>query len=111
MQAAEDLDPNIPHTIAWRGFVEGCAGNRETAELYLQRLKMSNECPVRPIHYSWVYSGMGDLDTSVDYFEKAIAEADPFTLYADCFPTYTNLQRHPRFRQSRQVLRLPDRKV
>jgi hypothetical protein len=53
----------------------------------------------------------GDLDASVDYFEKAVIEADPFTLYADCFPTYINLQQHPRFRKLRQVLRLPDRQV
>ena len=112
LQAAEDLDPNIPHTIAWRGFVEGCAGNREDAERYLVRLnEMRNHCPVRPIHYSWVYSGLCDLDASVDYFEKAIAETDPFTLYADCFPTYLNLHQHPRFRQVRQALKLPDRQV
>lgn len=108
-QAAEDLDPNIPHTIAWRGYVEGCAGNRNEAHLYLSRLdKMRNTCPVRSIHYSWVYSGLGNLDASLDYFEKAIAEADPFTLYADVFSTYRNLKKHPRFRQLRQALRLPE---
>jgi len=107
-QAAEGLDPNIPHTIAWRGFVEGCAGNRNEAERYLARLnEMSQTYPVRPIHHSWVYSGLGELDKSMDFFEMAVAEADPFTLYADVFPTYINLHRHPRFFQLRQALRLP----
>lgn len=109
LQAAEDLDPHIPHTIAWRGFVEGCAGNRADAERHLLRLnEMRERCPVRSIHYSWVYSGLRDLDTSVRYFEKAMVEADPFTLYADCFPTYLNLHPHPRFRQLRETLRLPE---
>lgn len=108
-QAAEDLDQSIPHTIAWRGFVEGRAGNRKEAEQYLARLnEMSHEYPVRPVHYCWVYSGLGELDKSMDYFEKAVAEADPFTLYADVFPTYFNLHQHPRFHQQRQALRLPD---
>jgi hypothetical protein len=43
----------------------------------------------------------------MDYFEKAVAQADPFTLYADVFPTYFNLHQHPRFRQLWQALRLP----
>ncbi len=112
LQAAENLDPNIPHTIAWRGFIEGSAGSRDNAEQCLLRLnEMRGQSPVRPIHYSWVYSGMGDLEASVNYFEKAVTEADPFTLYADCFPTYINIHQHPRFRQLRRALRLPDRQV
>ena len=88
--------------------MEGCAGNRKEAEQYLAQLnEMSSRCPVRPIHYCWVYSGLRELDTSMDYFEKAVAQADPFTLYADVFPTYFNLHQHPRFRQLRQALRLP----
>jgi hypothetical protein len=69
---------------------------------------MRKTCPVRSIHYSWVHSGLGNLDASLDYFEKAVAEADPFTLYADVFPTYFNLKKHPRFRQLRRALRLPE---
>jgi adenylate cyclase len=110
LQAAEDLDPHIPHTIAWRGFVEGRAGNRGEAERYLGRLdEIRNKCPVRPVHYCWVYSGLGDIDISMDYFEKAVVEADPFTLYADVFPVYFNLHKHPRFVQSRRALGLPER--
>jgi serine/threonine-protein kinase len=76
-QAAEDLDPAIPHTIAWRGYVEGCAGNRDGAERCLARLnEMRNTCPVRSIHYSWVHSGMRNLERSLDYFERAVAEVD-----------------------------------
>jgi tetratricopeptide (TPR) repeat protein len=76
-QAAEDLDPAIPHTIAWRGYVEGCAGNRDGAERCLARLnEMCNTCPVRSIHYSWVHSGMRNLERSLDYFERAVAEVD-----------------------------------
>lgn len=108
-QIAEDLDPTVPHTIAWRGYVEGCAGNRHVAERYLARLdEIRSKSPVRSIHYCWLFSGIGELDKAIGHFEDAIAEADPFTLYADVFFPYFNLRQHPRFRQIRQALRLPD---
>jgi hypothetical protein len=40
----------------------------------------------------------------VRHFEEATAQADPFTLPADCFPTYLNLHQHPRSRRKRHFL-------
>lgn len=108
LQVAEDLAPLIPHTIAWRGYAEARAGDRAAALRYLERLDaLANSQPVRPIHYAWIYAGLRENDPALTYFEKALSEADPFTLYADVFFLYSNLRSDERFQRVRAVLCLP----
>jgi tetratricopeptide (TPR) repeat protein len=106
-QVAEDLSPNVPHTLAWRGFVEGRAGNENKARDYLSRLDaIRTTAPVRSIHYAWVLTGLQETDAALDYFGRAMAEADPFTLYADTFFVYDTLRKYPRFQNFRKQLNL-----
>jgi tetratricopeptide (TPR) repeat protein len=104
---ADDLAPDLPHTLAWRGFVEGRAGNHGAAKRCLARLhEIKTTAPVRSIHYSWILSEIGEVESALDYFERAIAEADPFTLYANVFFVYDSLRNSPRFRRVCEGLNL-----
>lgn len=97
-QIAEDLSPDVPHTLAWKGLVEGRAGNYDAAKRCLIRLdEIKATAPVRPLHYSWILSEIGEIESALDYFERAVAEADPLTLYADMFFIYDSLRNSPRF--------------
>jgi tetratricopeptide (TPR) repeat protein len=104
-EAAEALSTNIPNTLAWRGFIEGRAGNDDMATRYLARLdEIKMTAPVRSIHYAWILTGIKQIDKALDCFERAMEEADPFTLYADVFFVYDNLRNHPRFYELRRKL-------
>jgi tetratricopeptide (TPR) repeat protein len=99
MEIAGRLAPEVPFTIAMRGFVEGLAGNGDAAGQCLQQLRaLANVSPLRDLYFTWVYAGLNETDRAMQYLERAIEASDPHALYIGVFFVYDSLRQHPGFR-------------
>jgi tetratricopeptide (TPR) repeat protein len=98
-QKACELSARIPVALGILGLAYGLAGRREDARALLEELMAKRSTTyVLPFAMVAAYAGLGEIDKTLDWLEKGIAEHDIFIvggLKSD--PGYAALRGHPRF--------------
>lgn len=99
LETASRLDRS-PWTTAWLGHVYAAAGRTSQATQVLQAfLDMKETGPSeRPFYVGLVYAGLGDLDHSLAWLERAVAERSLWVAGLEAFPALDPLRSNRRFR-------------
>lgn len=91
------IGPN-PMIMGATACVHGIMGEpRRAEELRLRLIESSRTSCVPPLAVAWIYLGLGDLDTCLDWLEKAVEERDPLIVEFQPKPLYDAFRPHPRF--------------
>ena len=70
---------------------------------------MSRERYVSPYHMAYVYTGLGDDDTAIEYLERAYEERGGSVYGVKGSFLFTTLRSHPRFRALLAKMNLGER--
>ena len=77
-------------------------GIKILAVMYLRLLEelhdLSNKTYVSPSAFAWIYCCLGEMDKSLEWFEKAIDQHDGLIITTYLFPLYDPLRSHPRYK-------------
>ena len=77
----------------------GLTGRTEQArEVLGQLLKMAQERYVSPYHMAYVYTGLGEDETAIEWLERAFEERAGSVYGVKGSFLFTSLRAHPRFR-------------
>jgi len=88
------------------GWAYGVAGRKPEAERILDELLTGfSNGDIQPILLTWVYSGLGDMDSAFEWLEKSVAQGDPAASFIG-FPTMDPLREDLRFDGIRKRLGL-----
>jgi serine/threonine-protein kinase len=80
------------------GLLQGLAGRTVEADAQLQELlALAKERYVSPVHLSYVYFGLGDLDKMFDLLDKAFQDRDFNLAFFFALPIFDELRSDPRF--------------
>jgi TolB-like protein/Flp pilus assembly protein TadD len=100
VRKAQELAGEFPMVLASAGYVLAKSGKREEAEQILQellKLYNSNEVYLPPLYIALVYLGLGELDKSLDWTEKAYQERSSYLVYLKVDPKLDALRSQSRF--------------
>jgi len=98
LRRARVMTGNSAEVVAALAHVEARAGHREEARLLLDDLvTRAQRRYVSPALFGLVHLGLGELDTSVDWLERAVASRSPYAIWLEVKPVYAELRSHPRF--------------
>lgn len=100
VRKAQQLAGEFPMVLASAGYVLAKSGEREEAEQILQellRLHNSTEVYLPPLYIALVYLGLGELDKSIDWTEKACEGRSSYLVYLKVDPKLDVLRSQPRF--------------
>jgi len=80
------------------GHAYGKSGRVNEAHAVLERLEeMAKSRYVAPLERAYVYAGLGNLDRSFEWLEKAYEEREGNLLFARVFPIGKDIEHDPRF--------------
>ncbi|WP_446742412.1 protein kinase domain-containing protein [Silvibacterium acidisoli] len=81
------------------GYAYGLDGRIETARTMREQLiQFGTQRYISPMGPALISIGLGELDTAMDWMDKAYEARDAFLAYARIFPPYDPLRSTPRFR-------------
>ncbi len=96
--AAEHVG-HSPWAFAFRAIAHARSGLIDEARKFLEGLqRFAGESFVSPSVFAWVYCSLGEIEKSLDWFEKAINTRDHLISHSRIFPIYDPLRSHPRYR-------------
>ncbi len=106
LEKAVTLSGRGSYYLSWLGWAYGVAGRKPEAERILAELTagFSNE-DIQPVFLTWVYSGLGDMDSAFEWLEKSVVQGDPAASFIG-FPPMDPLREDPRFDGIRKRLGL-----
>jgi serine/threonine-protein kinase len=81
--------------LAVLGHIYSLAGKPKQARNVLEQLK--NRCYVSPLDLAIVYTGLGEKQLALEWFEKAYEERSGALIYLKVEPLYDSLRSEPRF--------------
>ena len=88
------------YSLACLGMAYGLAGRQAEAREALAELeRRAASQAVSPASFAWVYIGLGDKQSALDWLEKALAQHHPSVLWLRCSPPFDPLRSEPRFEQ------------
>ncbi len=97
-----------PAMVAEIGMGLGFLGRHAEARAALAEVEAAGrERYVTPIARAWVYLGLGELDSTFEWLERAVEERDPHILDLPCKPLYDPIRDDPRFAALLHKMRLP----
>lgn len=99
----EKLPEDTHATRRYLGYAYGRSGRRADAE----RLVAVPD-PAQFRQQALIYAGLGDVDRTMDALWKMAAESDPAVSIHTVFPEQAFLRGHPRFKEFRRKLNLPE---
>lgn len=100
VQKARELAGEFPMVLASSGYVLAKSGKREEAEQILRELlNLYNSSGVYlpPLYIALVYLGLGEIDKSIDWAEKAYEEHSSYLVYSNVDPKLDVLRKQSRF--------------
>ncbi|UCF05842.1 MAG: hypothetical protein JSV33_02045, partial [bacterium] len=98
MERVESLAAGNAYTLGYFGLAYGMTGRKEKALEILDRLdELAQERYVSPIHYANILYGLGDIDKTFEYLEKAYAERNPMLVLFKATPWIDPMRSDPRF--------------
>jgi adenylate cyclase len=107
LQKAVDLSDRNEMILAGLGWAYAIASCRKEAIDVLTELqKRSKSKPVRAIIFAKIYSGLGDMDKTFDWLEKAYHEHNLPLVFIKTDETMENIRSDPRFHKLLERMRL-----
>ena len=98
LRSARVMTGNSAEVVATLAHVEARAGHPEEARLLLDELvTRAQRRYVSPALFGLVYLGLGELETALDWLERALASRSPYVIWLGVKPVYADLRSHPRF--------------
>jgi len=98
LQEAIKLSENRTVMFAVLGHFYSIAGKPKQARSVLVQLnELSNGCYVSPLDLAIVYTGLGEKELALEWFEKAFEERTGALIYLKVEPLYDSLRNEPRF--------------
>jgi len=95
---SNEIFGGVPETIPLLGYVYGKQGRITEAKEIINRLdEESDKIYIPAFYYSYIYNGLGDIDKTFEYFEKAIDERDPRIAWWIRDKLFTNLRNDRRY--------------
>jgi len=92
------LFPENPFLTSALGCAYGLAGKKDEAQQIVDGfIEISKKGYFSPMFISRVYAGMGDVDKSIDWLEKAYEDRDPLLLNIKVVPSHDYMHANPRF--------------
>ncbi len=92
------VTPGSTLFLAQLGEAYALTGKIAEARAVLDRLnEMSRQQYVAPYHFAYVYAGLGDLETAIDWLERAYSERAGAIYGIKGSFLFKNLRAHPRF--------------
>jgi tetratricopeptide (TPR) repeat protein len=96
-EKAFELDDS-PYGLGGLGHAYAKSGRVDEAHAVLERLdELANSRYVAPLERAYVYAGLGDLDKSFEWLEKAYDERASNLLFARVLPIRKDIEHDPRF--------------
>lgn len=97
---AEELSDGYPLSIASLGYALALSGQRNQALQLLSHLNdISQERYVPALYYALIYIGLGELDRTFEWIDKALEERAGYLVYFNVDPKVDGLRSDPRFEQ------------
>jgi TolB-like protein len=94
------------YSLGCLGMAYGLAGRQAEAREALAELeRRADSQAVSPATFAWVYIGLGDNQSALDWLEKAVAQHHPSVLWLRCSPPFDPLRSEPRYAEL--LARLP----
>lgn len=98
LEQAVALSPGKSIWLAQLGQAYGLVGHVDRARAVLQQLEeLSRQTYVSPYHMAYVYTGLGEHDTAMEWLERAYEERAGAVYGIKGSFLFTSLQSHPRF--------------
>jgi TolB-like protein len=95
---AVELSGGQPQMMGWLGLNLALAGNTAEARSVLQRLQaIASDAYVSPTCFVWVNLGLGEIDDSFVWMDRAIDERDSIIIPIKTYPSFDPLRSDPRF--------------
>jgi TolB-like protein len=109
LQSAVSISPENTLWLGQLGEAYGLAGQKGKARKVLRELEsLARSVYVSPFHFVYVYTGLGDIDSALDWLERAVAErAGPTSGIKGSF-LLAPLHKHPRFRALLRQMKLEE---
>ena len=108
LEKAVELD-NTPYGLGNLGHAYAKSGRVDEAHAVLERLEeLANSRYVAPLERANVYAGLGDLDRSFEWLEKAYDERSSNLLLAHFSPIGKDIEHDPRFSDLMRRIGLED---
>jgi hypothetical protein len=74
-------------------------GRPQDARRILRQLEQwAGQRYVSPIHFAYIYAGLGEADTAIDYLDRALQERSGGIYGVKGSFLFTSLRGHPRFK-------------
>ncbi len=92
LETAANLAPGSDFFLGWLGHALGVCGREEEARGALERLYALRQAGkyVLPTNFAWTYFGLGDIDATFEWLDRAVDERDqmiiPILSYAHLDP-------------------------
>ena len=108
-EKAVELSERTPGALGILGLVYGLAGRRADATKILNELlELNQRRSVTPVALVNVYIGLGDMDQTFVWLEKAFQERSNYIAYLRVFPLLDPVRSDPRFADLVRRVGLPE---
>jgi adenylate cyclase len=108
LQRMLDRDPNDPFLKADAAYIDAVRGNRSSAMKTIGELeKLPPSARTRCGMIAFVYIGLGEIDESIAWLNRAVDERETFFGWFRLYPLFEVLWRDPRFQRILRRANLP----
>jgi serine/threonine-protein kinase len=107
-ERAADLAGRPAWLVGWLGLACGLAGQRDRARALGDELLARGADQMSPTALALVGFGLGDLDQTFRWLERAVEVRDPHVIPVRCYPPLSGLRADPRYRSLLQALHLTE---
>lgn len=102
-----ELTSGYPITIALLGHVYGLSGKKTAAKSMLDRLNaIAADQYIAPLYFALIYLGLGEINRTMDWIEKAYQERSGYLVYLKIDPIVDPLRANPRFQALLKKMKL-----
>jgi eukaryotic-like serine/threonine-protein kinase len=106
---AKELSPAQTVSEAFGGYALAKSGKTDEARAVLNELLKLSETRFVPAHHlALIYNGLGEIDKTFEWLEKAYRQHDPKMNFLKVEPKWNNLRADPRFRELVRRLDFPE---
>ncbi len=95
---AVELAGGSAGTQGWLGLSLGLAGQTKEARQVLRRLhELATKGYVPPASFAWVHLGLGEIDATFEWLNRAVEVCDQFLMQIKSYPFLDPIRSDPRF--------------
>ncbi len=95
---AMELSMDAPHMMGWLGLTLGLSGMAREARELLKRVgRKAAQGYVPPTSFAWIHLGLGDLDNTFDWLNRAVEECDQMLMPIRSYTFLNSIRSDSRF--------------